>query len=103
MANGFFTRLIERLAPPSLGAAPQELAEPVPVAGLTRVVNPIAPTVAPSTGPAVAKPKGRPPPESQSVPGLPYQGEVDPRTQRIVIVAGWIVFIVIVLVVVSPW
>ncbi|MEW5727550.1 MAG: carbon monoxide dehydrogenase subunit G [Pseudomonadota bacterium] len=101
MANEFFTRLIERLAPPAAGAAPQELAEPVPVPIPPKVVHPIAPTSAPSPGPK-ATPVGNPPPESQSVPGLPYQGDVDPRTQNIVIAAGWVAFVMILLLMFWP-
>lgn len=101
MANEFFARLIERLKPPSTGAAPQELAEPVPVTLPGRAVNPIAPTTAPSPGPKTP-PIGRPPPEANATSNLPYQGDVDPRTQNVVIVAGWVVYLFIILIVLWP-
>lgn len=95
MANEFFVRLIERLKPPRPGAAPQELAEPVPMAPAPKI-NPIAPVQAASPGPIAATAAGTPAPESHATADLPYQGEVSPRTQRIVIVVGWIFFIVVV-------
>lgn len=101
MANEFFTRLIERLAPPPAGAAPQEMTEPIPVPTPQRMVNPIAPISAESPGPKTP-PTGQPPPESLSAPNLPYQGDVDPRTQTVVIVAGWVAYLFIVLVVLWP-
>lgn len=100
-ANEFFARLIERLAPPAPGLAPQEMAEPVPTPLPPRAVHAIAPTSALSPGPK-SPPAGTPPRQSEAVPGLAYQGEVDPRTQNVVIAAGWVVYVIILLVLFWP-
>lgn len=103
MANEFFVRLIERLAPRKPGVEPMDLAGPLGQAARhpPRLVTPVAPTQAVGA-PGPDLPRGHPPPPSQSVPGLPYQGEVDPRTQRRIIVAGWVVYVFILLLLFGP-
>lgn len=96
MANEFFTRLIERLAPAQPGTEPIDLAEPIALSTPRRGLSPIAPTSAPSSGPLAASHPGSPPPVSQSVPGLAYQGEQSARASRVIVIIGLVLFLLIV-------
>lgn len=106
MANEFFVRLIDRLKPRKPGSAPQDLAGPVVTTLPPRMVVPVAPTQADAgaadTLPGDMVPPGQPPPDSEAVPGLAYQGEEDPRTQRRIIVAGWVAYAVIIVMIFGP-
>lgn len=101
MANEFFARLIGRLAPKRPGSEPQDLAGPATVGRPPRMVTPVAPTQADSYGSEMV-PVGQPPPDSEAVPGLAYQGDVDPRTQSRIIVAGWVVYAIILALIFGP-
>lgn len=79
MANDFFTRLTERLAPHPLENEPQDLAEPSIGPPTRRVVQPLAPTAAP-----VAPP---PPPAQEAEAGPPRLFRS--TGQRLIILVGW--------------
>jgi carbon monoxide dehydrogenase subunit G len=89
MANEFFARLIDRLRPRPPGAAPLDMAEPMPVAPPARALNPIAPGAEPAAAPV---PEPAPPPvESYTA-----------RGQRKVLIIGVLLYLAIIALIFWP-